>query len=118
MLMQGYDVEAAVPFIAAAMRKAGHKLPVEELTAFVRRAIEADMQYMQECGVLTEDGLMGEDEYDDDDEDDDEGEQGAREGAQGAIGSTGCGAHRRDDGGPGDTGAEHTASHPLQGAAV
>lgn len=67
MLMQGYDVEAAVPFIAAAMRKAGHKLPVEELTAFVRRAIEADMQYMQECGVLTEDGLMGEDEYDDDD---------------------------------------------------
>lgn len=67
MLMQGYDVEAAVPFIAAAMRKAGHKLPVEELTAFVRRAIEADMQYMEECGVLTEDGLMGEDEYDDDD---------------------------------------------------
>jgi hypothetical protein len=67
MLMQGYDVEAAVPFIAAAMRKAGHKLPVEELTAFVRRAIEADMQYMQEYGVLTEDGLMGEDEYDDDD---------------------------------------------------
>ena len=67
MLMQGYDIEAAVPFIAAAMRKAGHKLPVEELTAFVRRAIEADMQYMQECGVLTEDGLMGEDEYDDDD---------------------------------------------------
>ena len=67
MLMQGYDIEAAVPFIAAAMRKAGHKLPVEELTAFVRRAIEADMQYMEECGVLTEDGLMGEDEYDDDD---------------------------------------------------
>ena len=66
-MMQGYDVEAAVPFIVTAMRKAGHKLPVEELTAFVRRAIEADMQYMQECGVLTEDGLMGEDEYDDDD---------------------------------------------------
>lgn len=67
MLMQGYDVEAAVPFIAAAMRKAGHKLPKEELEAFVRRAIEADMQYMEANGVLTEDGLMGEDEYDDDD---------------------------------------------------
>ena len=66
-MMQGYDVEAAAPFIAAAMRKAGLKLPKEELEAFVRRAIEADMQYMQECGVLTEDGLMGEDEYDDDD---------------------------------------------------
>lgn len=66
-MMQGYEMEAAVPFIAAAMRKAGHKLPKEELEAFARRAIEADMQYMQECGVLTEDGLMGEDEYVDDD---------------------------------------------------
>ena len=66
-MMQGYDLEAAVPFIAASMRKAGHKLPKEELEAFVRRAIEADFQYMNECGVLTEDGLMGEDEYVDDD---------------------------------------------------
>ena len=66
-MMQGYDLSAAVPFICAAMRKAGHKLPKEELEAFVRRAIEADMQYMLECGVLTEDGLMGEDEYVDDD---------------------------------------------------
>ena len=66
-MMQGYDLEAAVPFIAAAMRKAGHKLPKEELDAFIRRAIEADFAYMQECGVLTEDGLMGEDEYVEDD---------------------------------------------------
>lgn len=66
-MMQGYDIEAAVPFIAAAIRKAGHKLPKEELEAFARRAIEADMAYMLECGVLTEDGMMGEDEYDDDD---------------------------------------------------
>ena len=65
-MMQGYDLSEAVSFITAAMRKA-LKLPKEELEAFVRRAIEADMQYMQECGVLTEDGLMGEDEYDDDD---------------------------------------------------
>lgn len=66
-MMQGYDLEAAVPFIAAAMRKAGHKLPKEELDAFIRRAIEADFAYMNECGVMTEDGLMGEDEYDEDD---------------------------------------------------
>ena len=56
-MMQGYDIEAAVPFIAAAIRKAGHKLPKEELEAFARRAIEADMAYMLECGVLTEDGM-------------------------------------------------------------
>ena len=33
----------------------------------LRRAIEADFAYMAECGVLTEDGLMGEDEYVEDD---------------------------------------------------
>ena len=31
MMMQGYDAAAAVPFIAKAMRKAGHKEPQEEL---------------------------------------------------------------------------------------
>lgn len=67
MMMQGYDMEAAVPFIAAKMRKDGHKLPQEELAAFIRRAIDADMRYMEECGVMTEDGMMGQDEYDEDD---------------------------------------------------
>lgn len=66
-MMQGYDVAAAVPFIAAAMRKAGHREPQAELEAFIRRAIEADMAYMRETDVIGEDGLMGEGEYDDDD---------------------------------------------------
>ncbi len=67
MIMQGYDVEAAVPFIARAMRKAGHKIAQEELESFIRRAIEADMAYMRETDVIDEEGLMGEGEYDDDD---------------------------------------------------
>lgn len=67
MIMQGYDMEAAVPFIARAMRKAGHKIAQEELEGFIRRAIEADMAYMREIDVIDEDGLMGEGEYDDDD---------------------------------------------------
>ena len=66
-MMQGYDMEAAVPFIAKAMRRAGHKNPQQELEDFVRRAIEADMAYMREIDVIDEDGLMGEGEYDDDD---------------------------------------------------
>lgn len=66
-MMQGYDAAAAVPFIAKAMRKAGHKNPQEELESFIRRAIEADMAYMLETDVIDEDGLMGEGEYDDDD---------------------------------------------------
>lgn len=66
-MMQGYDVAAAVPFIAAAMRKAGHREPQAALESFIRRAIEADMAYMRETDVIGEDGLMGEGEYDDDD---------------------------------------------------
>lgn len=67
MMMQGYDIEAAVPFIAKAMRKAGHKNPQQELEDFIRRAIEADMAYMRQIDVIDEDGLMGEGEYDEDD---------------------------------------------------
>ncbi|MBQ7885330.1 MAG: hypothetical protein IJY28_07355 [Clostridia bacterium] len=67
MIMQGYDLEAAVPFIAKAMRRAGHKNPQQELEDFVRRAIEADMAYMREIDVIDDEGLMGEGEYDDDD---------------------------------------------------
>ena len=64
--MQGYDIEAAVPFIAAAMVKAGVRAPRAELESFVRRAIGEDFRYMQETGVLDEQGYMGEGEYDDD----------------------------------------------------
>ena len=67
MMMQGYDIEAAVPFIAKAMRKAGHKNPQQELEDFIRRAIEVDMAYMREIDVIDDEGLMGEGEYDDDD---------------------------------------------------
>lgn len=66
-LMQGYDAQAAEEFILRAMRKAGHTLNQDALLAFIRRAIQADMQYMQQTDVLDEDGLMGEGEYDDDD---------------------------------------------------
>ena len=67
MMMQGYDIEAAVPFIAKAMRKAGHKNSQQELEDFIRRAIDADMAYMREINVIDDEGLMGEGEYDDDD---------------------------------------------------
>ena len=66
-MMQGYDRNAAEAFIARAMRKAGHKEPQEELEGFIRRAIDADMQYMLDTDVIDEDGYMGEGEYDEDD---------------------------------------------------
>lgn len=66
-MMQGYDAEAAVAYIAGRMRRDGHRLAPGELEAFIRRAIDADMHYMEETDVIDADGLMGDGEYDDDD---------------------------------------------------
>lgn len=65
-IMQGYDMEAAVARIGRAIGKAAKAAP-DEAAAFARRAIEADMRYMHETGVLDDDGLMGGGEYDEDD---------------------------------------------------
>lgn len=65
-VMQGYDLDAAVCQIGKAIGKAAKTAP-DAAAAFARRAIEADMRYMHETGVLDDDGLMGESEYDEDD---------------------------------------------------
>ena len=63
-VMQGYDMEAAVSQIGKAICKAAKAAP-DTAAAFARRAIEADMRYMHETGVLNDEGLMGDGEYDD-----------------------------------------------------
>lgn len=65
-VMQGYDMEAAVSQIGKAICKAAKVAP-DTAAAFARRAIEADMRYMHETGVLNDEGLMGDGEYDEDD---------------------------------------------------
>lgn len=65
-VMQGYDMEAAVSQIGKAICKAAKAAP-DTAAAFARRAIEADMRYMHETGVLNDEGLMGDGEYDEDD---------------------------------------------------
>ena len=65
-VMQGYDREAAVSQIGKAICKAAKAAP-DTAAAFARRAIEADMRYMHETGVLDDEGLMGDGEYDEDD---------------------------------------------------
>ena len=52
--------------IGKAIGKAAKTAP-DAAAAFARRAIEADMRYMHETGVLDDDGLMGDGEYDEDD---------------------------------------------------
>ena len=65
-VMQGYDMEAAVSQIGKAICKAAKAAP-DTAAAFARRAIVADMRYMHETGVLDDEGLMGDGEYDEDD---------------------------------------------------
>ena len=65
-VMQGYDMEAAVSQIGKAICKAAKAAP-DTAAAFARRAIEEDMRYMHETGVLNDEGLMGDGEYDEDD---------------------------------------------------
>lgn len=65
-VMQGYDMEAAVSQIGKAICKAAKAAP-DTAAAFARRTIEADMRYMHETGVLDDEGLMGDGEYDEDD---------------------------------------------------
>ena len=65
-VMQGYDMEAAVSQIGKAICKAAKAAP-DTAAAFARRAIEADMRYMHETGVLNDEGLMGDGVYDEDD---------------------------------------------------
>mgnify|MGYP007084207899 FL=1 len=65
-VMQGYDMEAAVSQIGKAICKAAKAAP-DTAAAFARRAIEAEMRYMHETGVLDDEGLMGDGEYDEDD---------------------------------------------------
>lgn len=66
-MIQGYDVQAAVPFIARVMRKEGVRLPEDALSAFIVRALEADFAYMRENSIIDAEGYMGDGVYDDDD---------------------------------------------------
>ncbi|MDR2515725.1 MAG: hypothetical protein LBD02_11075 [Christensenellaceae bacterium] len=64
--MQGYDQDAALAFISARVRPGEHRAFSEsELRSLLRLALEADLQYMEENGVLSG-GLSGGSYYDDD----------------------------------------------------
>jgi len=65
--MLGYDKQEALPFILTKIDTRIHKdlpLPLETI---ISQAIDADMAYMQSCGVLDENGDTGDAYYDDDD---------------------------------------------------
>ncbi len=65
--MNGYNKQEALPFILGRIDARLHRelsLPLEEL---VSQAIDADLAFMRESGVLNENGNAGTTYYDDDD---------------------------------------------------
>lgn len=65
--MNGYNKQEALPFILGKIDARLHRelpLPLEEL---ISQAIDADLAFMRENGVLDEEGNAGTSYYDDDD---------------------------------------------------
>ncbi len=64
--MQGYDKDGAVAFITQKIDRAAHKgFAPSELDSLLRQAVELDLKYMQDAGVIV-DGVAGDSFYDDD----------------------------------------------------
>jgi len=65
--MNGYNKQEALPFILSKIDTRIHRelpMPLEEL---ISQAIDADLTFMRESGVLDENGNVGTTYYDDDD---------------------------------------------------
>lgn len=66
-MMNGYDKPEALAFIAAHIDPKAHKELKDKIPELVSQAIDADMAYMHETGVLDQDGNAGNSYYEDDD---------------------------------------------------
>lgn len=65
--MQGYNEEEAIKYIASKVDRSAHKaFAPSEIESLVRQAVALDLKFMQESGVITEDGMAGDNYYDDD----------------------------------------------------
>ena len=67
-MMNGYDKEEALGYILPRIDRKAHRALGERIDALISQAIDADMAYMFESGVLDEEGNAGESYYDDDED--------------------------------------------------
>ncbi len=65
-MMKGYDRDEALKFILARINRKDHPELADQLEALIGQAIDADMKYMHENGVLDENGNAGDCYYEDD----------------------------------------------------
>jgi len=67
MMMNGYDKTEALAFITRRINPKDHRELSGHIDALISQAIDADMAYMTEHGVLDADGNAGDAYYEDDD---------------------------------------------------
>ncbi len=65
-MMQGYDKEEARSFILARIHRQDHAELADQLEKLIAQAIDADIAFMHESGVLDEEGYAGEGYYEED----------------------------------------------------
>lgn len=65
-MMQGYNMLEAAAFILKCINPKEHKELADQLPELIPQIIQADMAYMEEAGVLDEEGYAGEGYYEDD----------------------------------------------------
>ena len=65
--MVGYDKAEALAFILKRIRPQDHAALADRLEALVSQAIDADLAFMLETGVIRPDGLGGDSYYEEDD---------------------------------------------------
>ena len=66
-MMKGYDREEALALMRRRINRREHAELAERIDSLLAQAIDADMAYMHEAGVLDEEGDTGEGDYEDDD---------------------------------------------------
>ena len=65
-MMNGYNKDEALAFILPRIDRKGHKALSFLIDQLISQAIDADMAFMHQTGVLDENGDAGENYYDDD----------------------------------------------------
>ena len=65
-MMNGYDREEALAFITARINRKEHSELAGQIESLIGQAIDADMAFMHENGVLDQNGNAGDEFYEDD----------------------------------------------------
>lgn len=66
-MMNGYDKTEALHYILEKLDRRSHKELADKIDTLISQAIDADMAYMEQAGVLDKDGNAGDSFYEDDD---------------------------------------------------